>query len=184
PKFSFETGKRFYDDSKLKINKENIIIAEGIHALNPKLIPLINDDNTFKVYVSALTSISLDGHNRIPTTDNRLIRRIVRDYRYRHYTALDTIKRWESVRDGENRNIFPYQENADVMFNTALVYELGVLKKFAEPMLKEVMPDKTEYDEASRLLKFFSYLSPISDEEIPPTSIIREFLGGSSFNYK
>ena len=136
------------------------------------------------MYVSALTSISLDGHNRIPTTDNRLIRRIVRDYRYRHYTALDTIKRWESVRDGENRNIFPYQENADVMFNTALVYELGVLKKFAEPMLKEVMPDKTEYDEASRLLKFFSYLSPISDEEIPPTSIIREFLGGSSFNYK
>ncbi|MBE9468922.1 MAG: nucleoside kinase [Bacteroidetes bacterium] len=184
PKFSFETGERFYDGSKLKINNKNIIIAEGIHALNPKLIPLIDNKNTIKVYVSALTSTSLDGHNRIPTTDNRLIRRIVRDYRYRHYSALDTIKRWESVRNGENKNIFPYQENADVMFNTALVYELGVLKKFVEPMLKEVMPDKPEFDEASRLLKFFSYFTPISDEEIPPTSIIREFLGGSSFNYK
>lgn len=184
PKFSFEKGKRFYDGTKLKTDERNIIIAEGIHALNPGLIPLINDENTFKVYVSALTSTSLDGHNRIPTTDNRLIRRIVRDYRYRHYSALDTIKRWQSVREGENKNIFPYQEKADVMFNTALAYELGVLKKFAEPMLKEVMADKPEFDEAARLLKFFSYFVPISDEEIPPTSIIREFLGGSSFNYK
>ncbi len=184
PKFSFEKGKRFYDGTKLKIDEGNIIIAEGIHALNPGLIPLIDDENTFKVYVSALTSTSLDGHNRIPTTDNRLIRRIVRDYRYRHYSALETIKRWQSVREGEEKNIFPYQEKADVMFNTALAYELGVLKKFAEPILKEVMADKQEFDEASRLLKFFSYFAPIPDEEIPPTSIIREFLGGSSFDYK
>ncbi len=184
PKFSFEKGKRFYNGTKLKINNENIIIAEGIHALNPKLIPLINDENTYKIYVSALTSTSLDEHNRIPTTDNRLIRRIIRDHRYRHYSALDTIKRWQSVRAGEDKNIFPYQENADIMFNTALVYEFGVLKKFADPILKEVMPDKPEFDEAARLLKFFSYFVPISDKEIPPTSIIREFLGGSSFDYK
>ncbi|HDP75006.1 MAG TPA: nucleoside kinase [Bacteroidales bacterium] len=184
PKFSFEEGKRFFDGTKLKIEPNGVIIIEGIHALNPALTHLIPNNQKFKVYVSALTSISIDGINRIPTTDNRLIRRIVRDYRYRGYSALDTIGRWESVRRGEDRNIFPFQEEANVMFNSALLYEFSVLKRFAEPIIQEVPPTRPEYDEAQRLLKFLSYFTPISEHEVPPTSIIREFLGGSTFSYK
>lgn len=183
PKFSFETGERYYDGEKLKINGKNVLVIEGIHALNPKLTSLISDEVKFKIYISALTSISIDGHNRIHSTDNRLIRRIVRDHRYRNYSALDTIKRWQSVRRGEEKNIFPFQENADVMFNSALPYELGVLKSHAEPILKEIQPNQIEFSEANRLLKFFSYFLPIPDDEIPPTSLMREFLGGSTFDY-
>jgi uridine kinase len=184
PKFSFEQGKRFFDGTKLKIEPNGVIIIEGIHALNPALTHLIPNDQKFKIYVSALTSISIDGINRIPTTDNRLIRRIVRDYKYRGYSALDTIGRWESVRRGEDRNIFPFQEEADEMFNSAMLYEFCALKRFAEPILQEVPPNVAEYDEAKRLLKFLSYFTPIQIDEIPPTSILREFLGGSTFSYK
>jgi len=183
PKFSFLTGKRFYDGDKLKIDDKTIILAEGIHALNPRLTAEIGDETKYKIYVSALTTVSLDNHSRIPTTDTRLVRRIIRDYKYRGYTALDTINRWNSVRKGEEKNIFPYQENADVMFNTAVHYETGVLKRYAEPLLLEVPPTEKAYREATRLVKFFSYVVPIADEEIPPTSILREFLGGSSFKY-
>lgn len=183
PKFSFEQGSRIYDGSKLKMAKENILIIEGIHGLNPKLTPSIPAEAKYKIYVSALTSINVDNHTRIPTTDNRLIRRIVRDYKYRKYSARDTIARWSSVRHGEEIHIFPYQEEADVMFNTALLYEFSVLKPLAEPILLEVQPNQPEYSEANRLLKFFSYFKPMQPREIPPTSIIREFLGGSSFSY-
>jgi len=183
PKFSFETGSRQYDGTKLKMSKENILIIEGIHGLNPNLTLSIPAEAKYKIYVSALTSINFDNHTRIPTTDNRLIRRIVRDYKYRKYSARDTISRWSSVRHGEEIHIFPYQEEADVMFNTALLYELAVLKPFAEPILLEVQPNQPEYSEANRLLKFFSYFKPMQPREIPPTSILREFLGGSSFTY-
>lgn len=183
PKFSFESGSRIYDGSSLKMSKENILIIEGIHGLNPNLTPSIPAEAKYKVYVSALTSINFDNHTRIPTTDNRLIRRIVRDYKYRKYSARDTISRWSSVRHGEEIHIFPYQEEADVMFNTALLYEFSVLKPFAEPILLEVQPNQPEYSEANRLLKFFSYFKPMQPREIPPTSILREFLGGSSFTY-
>lgn len=183
PKFSFETGKRYYTDEELQVSKDHIFILEGIHALNPKMTDKFDDELKFKIYVSALTQVGIDNHNRIPTTDNRLIRRIVRDYKYRHYTALDTIKRWPSIRKGEETNIFPFQEEADVMFNSALFYELGVLKKHAEPILQEVSPIEPEYSEAQRLLKFLSFFKPIPQEEIPPTSILREFLSGSSFKY-
>lgn len=184
PKFSFEQGKRFFDGTKLQIDPNGVIIIEGIHALNPALTHLIPNNAKFKVYVSALTSLSIDGLNRISTTDNRLIRRVVRDYRYRGYSALDTISRWESVRRGEDRNIFPFQEQAHEMFNSALLYEFSVLKRFAEPILQEVPPTCPEYDEAQRLLAFLGYFTPISENEVPPTSIIREFLGGSTFSYK
>ncbi len=183
PKFSFETGVRSYNGERLKMSKENILIIEGIHGLNPRLTHSIENDAKFKIYVSALTNINLDDHSRIPTTDNRLIRRIVRDYRYRNYSALETISRWNSVRRGEEKHIFPYQEEADVMFNSALLYELAVLKPLVEPILLEVQPNQVQYAEAVRLLKFFSYFKPIKPKEIPPTSIIREFLGGSSFVY-
>lgn len=183
PSFSFETGKRYYTGEELQISNEHVLILEGIHALNPAMTDKFDDELKFKIYVSALTQVGIDHHNRIPTTDNRLLRRIVRDYKYRHYTALDTIKRWASIRRGEETNIFPYQEEADVMFNSALFYELGVIKKHAEPILKEVPPIAKEYSEAKRLLKFMSYFVPIPEEEIPPTSILREFLSGSSFKY-
>ncbi|MBK3517173.1 nucleoside kinase [Carboxylicivirga marina] len=183
PKFNFETGQRYYDGEKLQMNDDNILIVEGIHGLNPQLTHLIPDQSKFKIYVSALTSVNIDNQNLIHTTDNRLVRRIVRDYKYRKYSAQDTISRWPSVRRGEDSHIFPYQEEADVMFNTALLYELSVLKQQAEPILLEVQPNQPEYTEARRLLNFFSYFRPIQTSEIPPTSIIREFLGGSSFDY-
>ncbi len=183
PKFSFETGQRFYDGETMKLAENQILVVEGIHALNPQLTPLINREAKYQIYISALTAISIDGHNRIQSTDNRLIRRLVRDYKYRSYKATDTLKRWQSVRRGEMQNIFPYQEEADAMFNSALSYELGVLKRYAEPMLQEVRPNQPEYEEATRLLKFLSYFLPIDDREIPPTSLMREFLGGSAFEY-
>ncbi|HON18398.1 MAG TPA: nucleoside kinase, partial [Salinivirgaceae bacterium] len=167
----------------MKMHPNSVLIVEGIHALNPKLTSQISDKEKFKIYVSALTSLCMDDHNRIPTTDNRLIRRIVRDYQYRGYSAQETIKRWPSVRRGEEKYIFPYQEEADVMYNSALLFELGVLKKYAEPILREVSPLCPEYAEATRLIKFFSFLLPISEKDIPPTSILREFLFGSSFKY-
>jgi len=183
PKFSFATGQRSYNGSKLKLAKNSIILVEGIHGLNPIISEMIPDKRKFKVYVSALTPLSIDSNNRISTTDNRLIRRMVRDYSYRGYSALETLQRWPSVRAGEEKHIFPFQEEADVMFNTALLFELGVLKKWVEPILKEVPPIVPEYSEAKRLLKFLSYILPVAEKEIPPTSILREFLDGSSFDY-
>ena len=183
PKFSFSTGQRSYNGTKLKLDTNSIILVEGIHGLNPLISEMIPNNRKFKVYVSALTPLSIDSSNRIPTTDNRLIRRMVRDYSYRGYSALETMQRWSSVRAGEEKHIFPFQEEADVMFNTALLFELGVLKKWVEPILKEVPPIVPEYSEAKRLLKFLSYILPIAEKEIPPTSILREFLDGSSFDY-
>ena len=183
PKFSFTDGTRYFNNSKLKLNDNNILIIEGIHALNPGLVKATDPQQSYKVYVSALTQLGVDSHNRIPTTDNRLIRRIVRDHRFRGYSALETLQRWESVRRGEDRNIFPYQEEADIMFNTALLFELGVLKRYADPLLSQVHEIYPEYYEARRLLKFLSYFLPIPEREIPPTSILREFFGGSSFGY-
>lgn len=183
PKFDFYRGKRYMNGDRLKLEKGNILIVEGIHGMNPNLLPQVDDKNTFKIFISALTQISFDEHTHISTADNRLIRRIIRDSEYRGYRAAETIKRWSSVRRGEDKNIFPYQENADIMFNSATLYELGVLKKYAEPLLKLVMENEKEYMESTRLLKFLSYFQPIDDEEIPPTSLLREFLGGSSFAY-
>ena len=183
PGFSFTEGKRVYDGTKLKLKQNGIIIVEGIHGLNPKVSAMIPEHRKFKVYVSALTPLNIDANNRIPTTDNRLLRRMVRDSRYRGYTALDTLKRWSSVRAGEEKHIFPFQEEADVMYNTALPFELGVLKNWAEPLLREVPPNVPEFSEAKRLLKFLSYFVAIGTKEIPPTSILREFLDGSSFRY-
>ena len=161
----------------------SILIIEGIHALNPELTSILDDHYKYKVYVSALTSISLDNHNWIPTTDNRLLRRIVRDYRFRGYSAKDTIARWESVRKGEDKWNFPYQENADAMFNSAMLYELAALRKYAEPILMEVLEIEEENAEAYRLLRFLRYFNYIHETELPPTSLLREFLGGSSFSY-
>lgn len=183
PKFSFETGQRYYDGEKLKITRSNVIIVEGIHGLNPKLTQLLPQESLFKIFVSALTSISIDNHNLINPADNRLIRRMVRDYKYRNYSALDTLKRWESVLLGEQKHIVPYQEEADAIFNSALIYELGALKTQAEPLLREVTQQHPEHSKALRLLKFFSYIRAVPTREIPPTSILREFLGGSSFKY-
>ncbi len=183
PKFSFSEGKRFYDGTTLKLEQNGLVVVEGIHALNPSVTKMIPAKRKFKVYVSALTSLSIDSTNHIPTTDNRLIRRMVRDYRYRGYSALETLQRWPSVRQGEETHIFPFQEEADIMFNTAMLFELGVLKPWAEPILKEVPPIAPQYPEALRLLKFLSYIVPIAEKEIPPTSILREFLDGSSFDY-
>ena len=183
PRFNFSIGKKEYKGDKLKIDKHTILILEGIHALNPELTPHIPEENKFKIYVSALTTISLDDHNWIPTTDNRLLRRIIRDFNYRGYSAQDTISRWPSVRAGEDKWIFPYQENADVMFNSALLFEFAVLRLHAEPILMGVPRNCPEYCEAYRLLKFIKYFIPVQDKEIPPTSLLREFLGGSSFKY-
>ncbi|MDO9512677.1 MAG: nucleoside kinase [Bacteroidales bacterium] len=183
PKFDFTSGKRAYNHQTMTLEADQILVIEGIHGLNPELTNMIPENCKYKVFVSALTQISIDAHNPIPSTDNRLIRRIVRDYRFRNYSALDTLKRWDSVRGGEEKYIFPFQENADIMFNSALLYELAVLKTYAEPILRVVQQNQPEYAEAARLLKFLSYFSPISSREIPPTSILREFLGGSSFIY-
>jgi len=183
PKFSFETGKRFHNGEIMQMQHDNVLIIEGIHGLNPMLTASIKPESKFKIYVSALTSLNIDDHNRVSTTDNRLIRRIVRDYRYRKYSGRETISRWPSVRQGEEKHIFPFQEEADTMFNSALLYELAVLKPYAEPILLEVQANQPEYSEATRLLSFFSYIKPLKPRDIPPTSILREFLGGSSFSY-
>lgn len=183
PKFSFESGSRFYNGETMQMQPENILIIEGIHGLNPQLTSTIESRAKFKIYVSALTTLNIDDHNRISTTDNRLIRRIVRDFRYRKYSALDTISRWPSVVKGEEKHIFPFQEEADIMFNSAQIYELAVIKQYAEHILMEVQSNNPEYSEAKRLLKFFSYFKSMDSRGIPPTSILREFVGGSSFLY-
>jgi len=183
PKFDFHDGKRRMSGDLLKLKSGDILVVEGIHGMNPNLLTKVHTENTFKIFISALTQISFDEHTHISAADNRLFRRMTRDSKYRGYPAYETIKRWPSVRRGEEKNIFPFQENADVMFNSATLYELAVLKKYAEPILKQVPENRPEYTEAMRLLKFLSYFKPIDDEEIPPTSLLREFLGGSSFVY-
>lgn len=183
PSYNFTTGEREYKGRELQIDKHTVLVIEGIHGLNPELTSHIPNESKFLIYVSALTAISLDKHNWIPTTDNRLLRRLVRDYKYRNYSAIDTISRWNSVRRGEDKWIFPYQENADIMFNSAIIYELAALRKYAEPILMQVPKSVPEYAEANRLMKFLSYFNYISDREMPPTSLLREFLGGSSFKY-
>ena len=183
PRFNFTTGIREMSGNRLKIDENIILILEGIHALNPELTAHLPAESKFKIYVSALTTILLDNHNYIPTTDNRLLRRIIRDYKYRGYSAEETISRWPSVRAGEDKWIFPFQENADVMFNSALLFELAVIKDYAEPILRNVPNNRSEYSEAYRLRKFLEYFVPLQDKELPPTSLLREFLGGSSFRY-
>lgn len=183
PKYNFQRGKSEMSGKKLKMQPNNVLVVEGIHALNPELTARIPENQKFRVYISALTTILLDDHNYIPTTDNRLLRRIIRDYKYRGVNAQETIHRWPSVRAGENKWIFPYQENADMMFNSAMLYELAVIKEQAVPLLEQVPENCEEYSEAYRLLKFLGYISPIPDRELPPTSVLREFLGGSSFHY-
>ena len=183
PKYNFQTGKSERSGKKLRMDEHNMLVVEGIHALNPELTAQIPEEQKFRVYASALTTILLDSHNYIPTTDNRLLRRIIRDYKYRGVSAQETIHRWPSVRAGENKWIFPYQENADAMFNTAMLYELAAIKTQAEPLLELVPENCEEYSEAYRLLKFLKYFKPIPYRQLPPTSLLREFLGGSSFKY-
>ncbi len=183
PKYNFQTGRSEKSGKKLRMQLNNVLVVEGIHALNPELTAQIPEAQKFRVYVSALTTILLDDHNYIPTTDNRLLRRIIRDYKYRGVNAQETIHRWPSVRAGENKWIFPYQENADVMFNSAMLFELAVIKQQAEPLLEQVPENCEEYSEAYRLRKFLKYFQPIPNRDIPPTSLLREFLGGSSFKY-
>lgn len=183
PKYNFQTGSSEMSGNKLHLEENNVLVVEGIHALNPTLTAQIPDDKKFKIYASALTTILLDNHNYIPTTDNRLLRRIVRDYKYRGCSAQETIRRWPSVRAGENKWIFPYQEQADVMFNTAMLFELAVIKPQAEEVLEQVPENCEEYAEAYRLRKFLKYFSPLPFRALPPTSLLREFLGGSSFKY-
>ena len=183
PKYDFQTGKSKKSGKRLKMNDNNVLVVEGIHALNPELTAQIPNEQIFRVYASALTTILLDNHNYIPTTDNRLLRRIIRDYKYRGVSAQETIHRWPSVRAGENKWIFPFQENADAMLNTAMLYELAVIKTQAEPLLQQVPENCEEYAEAYRLLKFLKYFKGIPYNNLPPTSLLREFLGGSSFHY-
>ena len=183
PKYNFQTGRSEKSGKKLRMEPNNVLVVEGIHALTPELTAQIPEAQKFRVYVSALTTILLDDHNYIPTTDNRLLRRIIRDYKYRGVNAQETIHRWPSVRAGENKWIFPYQENADVMFNSAMLFELAVIKQQAEPLLEQVPENCEEYSEAYRLRKFLKYFQPIPNRDIPPTSLLREFLGGSSFKY-
>ena len=183
PKYDFQSGKSKRSGKKLKMNDHNVLVVEGIHALNPELTSQIPDEQIYRVYASVLTTILLDNHNYIPTTDNRLLRRIIRDNKYRGVSAQETIHRWPSVRAGENKWIFPFQENADAMLNTAMLYELAVIKMQAEPLLQLVPENCEEYAEAYRLLKFLKYFKGIPYNNLPPTSLLREFLGGSSFHY-
>ena len=182
PVFNFKTGQREYKGDFLQLGKEDILVIEGIHGLNDKLSYALPKESKFKIYISALTQLNIDEHNRIPTTDGRLIRRIVRDARTRGTSAKDTIARWPSVRRGEEKNIFPYQEEADVMFNSALIYELACLKVYAEPLLFGISNEEPEYLEANRQLKFFDYFVAVPSEEVPNNSLLREFIGGSCFN--
>ena len=183
PRYNFQAGKSEWSGKHLRLKGNEVLVVEGIHALNPELTAQIPDEQIFRVYASALTTILLDNHNYIPTTDNRLLRRIIRDHKYRGVTAQETIRRWPSVRKGENRWIFPFQENADAMFNSAMLFELAVIKRQAEPLLEQVPENCVEHAEAYRLLKFLRYIRPIPEDQIPPTSLLREFLGGSSFEY-
>ena len=183
PRYDFISGTRQWHDNPLQLDERSVLIVEGIHGLNPALTPGVPESRKFKIYVSCFTSVALDNVSRIATSDNRLLRRLTRDYRTRGNDALSTLARWESVRRGEEKHIFPYQENADVMFNSSLFYEISVLRRFAEPILREVPDTVPEYGEAKRMLKFLDNFIPISPEEIPPTSLLREFIGGSSFKY-
>jgi len=183
PRYNFQQGRSEMSGRRLRLHDDEILVVEGIHALNPELMSQLPQNQIFRVYASALTTILLDNHNYIPTTDNRLLRRIIRDYKYRGVSAVETIRRWPSVRAGENKWIFPFQENADAMFNTAMLFELAVIKSQAEPLLDLVPENVPEYSEAYRLKKFLSYIKPIPADQIPPTSLLREFLGGSSFKY-
>ena len=183
PHYNFQTGLSEKSGNRLRIDRNTLLVLEGIHALNPRLTAEIPDERKFKIYASALTTILLDDHNYIPTTDNRLLRRIVRDHRYRGYSATETIRRWPSVREGEDRWIFPYQENADAMFNSALLFEFAALRNQALPLLEQVPENVPEYSEAYRLCKFLRFLKPIPTRGLPPTSLLREFLGGSTFKY-
>lgn len=183
PTYSFELGRRIEKERPLRLDKNDVLLMEGIHGLNPELTSAIHSDNIFKVYVSALTTLKIDNHNWISTSDNRLLRRIVRDYKYRGTSALETIRRWPSVRRGEEKWIFPFSENADATFNSSLIFELGVMKDYAIPVLREVPRDNVAYSQAYRLMKLLSYFEPIPAAQIPSTSLLREFLGGSSFRY-
>lgn len=183
PHYNFQKGEREFLGNKIKLEPNMVLVIEGTHGLNPMLTEQIPEEEKYRIYVSALTSIKLDLHNYIPTSDNRLLRRMLRDYKYRGYEAVETIRRWPDVREGEEKWIFPYQENADVMFNSALLYELSVLKPHVEPLLRQVPENREEYSVARRLLRFLEYIVPLQDKELPPTSVIREFLGGSSFTY-
>ena len=183
PTYDFTIGARVFKGKKLKLQKDSVLVIEGLHALNPCILPDVERDLTYKIYVSALTTINIDNHNWIPTTDIRLLRRIVRDYKYRGFSAVETIARCPSVIRGETKWVYPFQEEADVMFNSALIFEFAVLKRHAEPILQEVPKFCEEYTEAHRLLKFLQYFVPIPEKEIPPTSFLREFVGGSSFRY-
>lgn len=183
PRYNFQKGEREFPGNTLKLSPQMVLVIEGTHGLNPMLTAQIPDGEKYRVYVSALTSIKLDYHNYIPTSDNRLLRRMLRDSKYRGYSAVETIRRWPSVREGEEEWIFPYQENADVMFNSALLYEFAVLKPHVEPLLRRVPQNIPEYAVARRLLNILEYIIPLEDSELPPTSLIREFLGGSSFTY-
>ena len=183
PTYDFAKGERVFEGRKLKLQKDSVLVIEGLHALNPIILPDVDKDLTFKIYVSALTTINIDNHNWIPTTDIRLLRRVVRDYKYRGYSAKETIARCPSVIRGEQKWVYPFQEEADVMFNSALIFEFAVLKRHAEPILSEVPKFCEEYTEAHRLLKFLQYFIPVPEKEIPPTSLLREFVGGSSFHY-
>lgn len=183
PYYNFETGQREYRGNRIKLGPKTVLLIEGIHGLNPELTAHIESKMKYMVYVSALTTLSIDDHNWVPTTDNRLLRRIIRDFKYRGVSPADTIKRWPSVRRGEEKWIFPFQENADSMFNSSLLFELGVIKEYAEDVLRSVPRDTPEYGEAYRLRAFLSYFAPIGDDLIPSTSLLREFLGGSSFRY-
>ena len=183
PTYDFSKGERVFEGRKLQLQKDSVLVIEGLHALNPCILPDVDRSLTFKIYVSALTTINIDNHNWIPTTDIRLLRRIVRDYKYRNYSARETIARCPSVVRGESKWVYPFQEEADVMFNSALIFEFAVLKRHAEPILAEVPKFCEEYTEAHRLIKFLQYFVPIPEKEIPPTSLLREFVGGSSFHY-
>ncbi|MDE5806895.1 MAG: nucleoside kinase, partial [Muribaculaceae bacterium] len=183
PTYSFEYGRRVEKHRPLRLDSNDVLLIEGIHGLNPELTASIAHENIYKVYVSALTTLRIDDHNWISTSDNRLLRRIVRDYKYRHTSALDTIRRWPSVRRGEERWIFPFQENADAMFNSSLIFEIGVMKEYAEPLLRDVPHTAREYAQAYRLLRFLHYFEPVPADQVPHTSLLREFLGGSSFKY-
>ena len=183
PRYNFITGRRTWHNAPLTLDERSILIVEGIHGLNPRLTPSVPEAQKFRIYISCFTSVAMDNLSRIATTDNRLLRRLTRDYRTRGNDALSTLARWESVRRGEEKHIFPYQENADVMFNSSLFYEISVLRPFAEKILREVPDTVPEYDEARRMLKFLDNFIPIAPDEVPPTSILREFIGGSSFQY-
>lgn len=183
PTYNFELGRRVYKGKTLKLTNRSVLLIEGIHGLNPELTKEIDSRMKFMIYVSALTTLSIDDHNWVPTSDNRLLRRMVRDSRYRGVSATETIRRWPSVRRGEDKWIYPYQENADAMFNSSLIFELSVIKEYAEELLRGVPRDIPEYAEAYRLRTLLGYFTPITDKTIPSTSLLREFLGGSSFRY-